>query len=67
MQIVSKKHDKLVEYVLFDLSNKVDGIVLAQASKARFLDVIFEEERSVSILSSPRLALEKARQAADNQ
>ena len=40
-----------------ELAAQVDVVVLAQASMARVLEIIPEEEREVPILSSPHLAL----------
>jgi hypothetical protein len=51
-------HDKLVGDALRELAQKVDVIVLAQASMARIVDSMPKQERSVPILSSPRLAVE---------
>jgi Asp/Glu/hydantoin racemase len=52
------KHDVLVSHALRTLIPKVDVIVLAQASMARVVDNLKPEEKSVPILSSPRLAVE---------
>jgi Asp/Glu/hydantoin racemase len=52
------KHDALVGQALRTLIPKVDVIVLAQASMARVVDDLKPEEKSVPILSSPRLAVE---------
>jgi Asp/Glu/hydantoin racemase len=51
-------HDGLVRQGLRNLMNEVDVIVLAQASMARVVETLPEEERKVPILSSPRLAVE---------
>ena len=55
-------HDRLVKEAVLDLSDRVEVLVLAQASMARALEVIPEAERQVPILSSPHLALEQVRQ-----
>lgn len=52
-------HDQLVKKAVLELATQVDVIVLAQASMARVLDIIPENERVVPILSSPYLALEQ--------
>ena len=52
-------HDSLVKAAVLELAQRVDVIVLAQASMARVLDVMSESERGVPILSSPHLALEQ--------
>ena len=54
-------HDSLVRNAVLALAQRVDVVVLAQASMARVLDVIPEAERRVPILSSPHLALERVR------
>ena len=51
-------HDKLVADALIELSSKVDVIVLAQASMARVVNTLPEEEKKVPILSSPVTAME---------
>ncbi len=58
----SETHDRIVLDHLQQLMAEVDVVLLAQASVARVLDKIPEEERRVSILSSPRLAVERARE-----
>ncbi|UCB46563.1 MAG: Asp/Glu/hydantoin racemase [Spirochaetota bacterium] len=55
-------HDEKVKDAVISLSKKVDLVVLAQASMARVLDVVSEEERTVPILSSPHLALEQVKE-----
>ena len=52
------KHDALVGAALRELSQKVDVIVLAQASMARVVDSLAPAEKPIPILSSPRLAIE---------
>jgi len=56
-------HDRLVKNAVLELAQRVDVVVLAQASMARVLDVIPEAECRVPILSSPHLALERVRQS----
>lgn len=51
-------HDKIVGAAIKQLSQKVDVIVLAQASMARVVDNLPEEDKKIPILSSPRLAVE---------
>jgi Asp/Glu/hydantoin racemase len=58
----STTHDSLVKGSVLELSQRVDVIVLAQASMTRVLDVMSESERGVPILSSPHLALEQVGQ-----
>ena len=52
-------HDRLVREAVLALMPRVDGVVLAQASMARVLQVLPQAERSVPVLSSPHLALER--------
>lgn len=52
------RHDTIVSAGLRELIPQVDVIVLAQASMARVVQGIPEEDRRVPILSSPRLAIE---------
>jgi Asp/Glu/hydantoin racemase len=54
-------HDLLVKERALEVSGRVDIVVLAQASMARVLDIIPEEERLVPVLSSPHLALTQVR------
>ena len=51
-------HDKKVGDALKQLANEVDVIVLAQASMARVVDTLTEEEKKVPILASPPVAME---------
>jgi Asp/Glu/hydantoin racemase len=55
----STTHDSLVKGAVLEMSQRVDVIVLAQASMARALDAMSESERGVPVLSSPHLALEQ--------
>jgi len=52
------RHDALVKAGLSELTDRVEVVVLAQASMARVVDLLSEEERRIPILSSPRLAVE---------
>lgn len=54
----TETHDRLVTAGIRELMAKVDVIVLAQASMARAANAIPEAERTVPILSSPRLAVD---------
>lgn len=54
-------HDRIVKEGLRKLMAEVDVVVLAQASMARVLEGMTEEEKSVPILSSPRLGMERAK------
>ena len=54
----AEKHDKMVAKALIELSAEVDVIVLAQASMARVVDGLSEDEKRVPILSSPGLAVQ---------
>jgi len=55
-------HDELVKKAIADLSQRVEIIILAQASMARVLDIMEEENCNVPILSSPYIALRSIRQ-----
>jgi Asp/Glu/hydantoin racemase len=52
------KHDEIVSQGLRELMAQVDVIVLAQASMARVVDELPEDEVRIPVLSSPRLAVE---------
>jgi len=54
-------HDNIVRDSLRQLMKHNDVILLAQASMARVIDTIPADERIVPILSSPQLAVERAR------
>ena len=56
------RHDELVRDGLRQLIAEVDVVVLAQASMARVVETLEESERSVPLLSSPRLGMERAAQ-----
>lgn len=53
-------HDRLVTAGLKELMDKVDVIVLAQATMARVVDTLAPQEKRVPILSSPRLGVAAA-------
>ena len=57
------RHDELVAEGLRELAREVDVVVLAQASMARVVDALPEEDRTKPILSSPELGLRRARKA----
>jgi Asp/Glu/hydantoin racemase len=57
----TETHDRIVSEALNDLAGKVDAIVLAQASMARVVESLKPETRKTPILSSPELAVQKAR------
>jgi Asp/Glu/hydantoin racemase len=52
------KHDELVAAALKDLAKQVDVIVLAQASMARVVDTLPQEDKRVPILASPGIAVD---------
>lgn len=52
------RHDDLVRQAYERVRDRVDVVVLAQASMARALDALPEEERSAPVLASPRLGME---------
>jgi Asp/Glu/hydantoin racemase len=51
-------HDAMIAAALRELSSQVDVIALAQASMARVVDSLSENERSTPILASPPLAVD---------
>ena len=53
------RHDELVRDGVRRLAADVDVILLAQASMARVVDALPDEERTVPILSSPRLGMQR--------
>jgi Asp/Glu/hydantoin racemase len=53
------RHDELVREGLRELAAGVDVVVLAQASMARVVDAPPEAERTVPVLSSPRLGMQR--------
>ena len=58
---IPQTHDRIVRQYLQELMAKTDVVILAQASMARVANTIPAEEQAVPILSSPRLAMERAR------
>ncbi len=58
----TERHDRLVLDGLEPLLGWADVIVLAQASMARVVDRLSEEQRRVPILTSPRLGVERMRE-----
>ena len=54
-----EKHDRLVGDAVRQLARSHDVILLAQASMARAVHAIPAEEVAVSVLASPRLAMER--------
>lgn len=54
----AQKHDDIVGAALKQLSQEVDVILLAQASMARVVGTLSEEDKKVAILASPPLAME---------
>ncbi len=53
-------HDQMILQVLRGLASRNDVVILAQASMARVAALIPAEEQTAPILSSPRLAMERA-------
>lgn len=51
-------HDEKVASALKELAQKVDVILLAQASMARVVDQLSEEDKKVPIITSPELAVQ---------
>ena len=51
-------HDEMVATALKELSQKVDVILLAQASMARVVGQLSEEDKKVPIITSPELAIQ---------
>jgi Asp/Glu/hydantoin racemase len=58
------EHDRRVLTALHELLESSDVIVLAQASMARVVDQLPEQERRVPILTSPRLGVERLAEVA---
>jgi aspartate/glutamate racemase len=57
------EHDRLVAEGLRELAGQVDVVVLAQASMARVVESLPEQDRTKPILSSPELGFRRARKA----
>ena len=51
-------HNKLVATILKELAQEVDVILLAQASMARVVGQLSEEDKKVPILASPEIAVQ---------
>jgi Asp/Glu/hydantoin racemase len=60
------RHDELVREGLRAIAGEVDVVVLAQASMARVTDALPEAERTVPILSSPRLGVQRVAQLVES-
>jgi len=58
----TETHDSIVRETIHSLMAHNDVVLLAQASMARVLETIPMEQRRVPVLSSPRLAVERAGQ-----
>jgi Asp/Glu/hydantoin racemase len=58
----TEEHDRLVRQAVLELGSGVDVVVLAQASMARVIAEIPEDERRTPIFSSPHLALKQVRE-----
>lgn len=56
------RHDEIVRDGLRELLGWADVIVLAQASMARVVDSLTDDQRATPILSSPRLGMERMRE-----
>ncbi len=61
----AETHDRLVREGLLKLMDQVELIVLAQASMARVVDTLSEDEKRVPILSSPKLGVEGAKKVIE--
>jgi Asp/Glu/hydantoin racemase len=59
-------HDAIVAAGLRELVDQADVIVLAQASMARVVESLPEEDRRLPILSSPRLAVEALKRMVED-
>lgn len=59
-------HDQLLRQAIQELTPRVDVIVLAQASMARVVDSIPEQERATPILTSPHTALAQVCRVLEN-
>lgn len=61
-----ESHDRTVKEKLNELMEQVDVVVLAQASIARAVAQIPENERKVPILSSPRLGVQRLKEKLES-
>ncbi len=59
-------HDRIVREDLKGLMDRVDVVVLAQASMARVADQLPEDERKAPICSSPRLGVQRLKEVMDS-
>ena len=59
-------HDRIVAGALRELMAEVDAVVLAQASMARVVDGMADEEKTAPIFTSPRLGVEAAKAALES-
>ena len=57
----TERHDQIIRDSLYRMMQNNDVIVLAQASMARVADQIPDGDKQASILSSPRLGMERVR------
>jgi Asp/Glu/hydantoin racemase len=57
----TQTHDRIVRQFLMELMSHNDVVILAQASMARVAEAIPAADQVVPILSSPRAAMERAR------
>ena len=57
----TERHDEILREGLRELIGWAEVIVLAQASMARVIDTLTDDERQTPILSSPRLGMERMR------
>lgn len=62
----AETHDRLVREGLLALMEQVEVIVLAQASMARVVDTLTDDEQRVPILASPKLGVEGAKKAIES-
>jgi len=62
----TETHDRVVKEKLQELMGRAEVIVLAQASIARVVAQIPENERKVPILSSPRLGVQRLKEKLDS-
>jgi len=58
-------HDRIVQEGLKELMQRVEVVVLAQASMARVAGQLPEAERKVPILSSPRLGVQRLKEVLE--
>ena len=62
----TERHDESIREGLRELIGWAEVIVLAQASMARVIDTLTDDERRTPILSSPRLGMERMRDLLAN-